>query len=334
MFHGRGSLPLHTFSQAYLAVDFFFMLSGFVIGYAYERNLISGALSKGRFLLLRAIRLYPMIALGSVIGLVLFGVRMSWVGNVETTQHPFAAAVLGAVAIPSPSLIAEEPFPLNGPTWSLACEIGINLLYLFLARWLRTPVVIAITICAFAAEAYYFWHFGSIAHVGATEGPLWAIAARTAFPFFAGLLIYRTGLHRVSSPGNALPVALAVFLALVMAVPNVGRFNTAMEIICIFGLFPAIVALGSIRQPTGWVVKLAEKSSDISYPLYALHQPLVRTLYTSPVFLALGWRTKQVVFLAVAGACIVAALLVAPRDEAFRLRLRSLLLPRRAAKQA
>jgi len=333
LFHGRGTLPFHAFGQAYLAVDFFFMLSGFVIGYAYEHNLLSGAVSKARFLTLRAIRLYPLIALGSMLGLACFWVQV-WVGAETTTGHPFAASVLGAVAIPAPLKIANEPFPLNGPTWSLACEIGVNLLYLFLARWLRTSVVLAIALCALIAEMTYIWQFGSIAHVGATEGPSWAIVARTTFPFFAGLLIYRAGLHRRSRPGNELPLALTVVLVLLMCFPPLGAWSSTMEVASIVFIFPAIVALGAIRQPTGRLVSWAEKSADVSYPLYALHNPVVRTYYALIPVLGIGWRPRQIAFLLLAAGCIGAARWLAPRDEAFRQRLRAFLLPRRQSKTA
>jgi peptidoglycan/LPS O-acetylase OafA/YrhL len=58
-------IPRH----GYLAVDFFFCLSGFVIAYAYEERLF-GQHSWGRFALLRVIRLYPMIVVGTALGTI------------------------------------------------------------------------------------------------------------------------------------------------------------------------------------------------------------------------------------------------------------------------
>src|SRR5690349_1243138 len=57
-------------AHAYLAVDFFFCLSGFVMAYAYDEKLKKIGLK--RFFTLRLIRLHPLVVIGSVIGLVAF----------------------------------------------------------------------------------------------------------------------------------------------------------------------------------------------------------------------------------------------------------------------
>ena len=53
-------------NHGYLAVDFFFILSGFVIGYAYDDRWKKMTVTE--FLKRRLIRLHPMVVIGAVIG--------------------------------------------------------------------------------------------------------------------------------------------------------------------------------------------------------------------------------------------------------------------------
>src|ERR1700710_863959 len=57
-------------NHGYLAVDFFFVLSGFVIGYAYDDRW--GSLTVKGFFKRRLVRLQPMVVMGMIIGAVFF----------------------------------------------------------------------------------------------------------------------------------------------------------------------------------------------------------------------------------------------------------------------
>lgn len=75
------------FNHGYLAVDFFFMLSGFVIGYAYDArwrgNGNPGGMTTADFFKRRLVRLHPMICVGALLGIVSFFVqgRVRWDGT-------------------------------------------------------------------------------------------------------------------------------------------------------------------------------------------------------------------------------------------------------------
>lgn len=62
-----GGTLITVINHGYLAVDFFFILSGFVIGYAYDDRL-GKSMSLGNFFKRRLIRLHPMIVMGSCAG--------------------------------------------------------------------------------------------------------------------------------------------------------------------------------------------------------------------------------------------------------------------------
>ena len=71
-----------TFNHGYLAVDFFFILSGFVIGYAYDDRW-DKSLTMKDFFRRRLIRLHPMVIMGAVLGAITFCIQGSvqWDGT-------------------------------------------------------------------------------------------------------------------------------------------------------------------------------------------------------------------------------------------------------------
>ena len=72
--HAGGSHLTQIINHGYLAVDFFFMLSGFVIGYAYDDRW--GKMKTKDFIKRRVIRLHPMVVMGAIIGAVMFSAML------------------------------------------------------------------------------------------------------------------------------------------------------------------------------------------------------------------------------------------------------------------
>lgn len=120
---------------AYLAVDLFFLLSGFVIAHAYDARLRTG-LSPLVFLRRRLARLYPLYALSLLISALVVLERIGREGIGAFSRLDLAASfVLSAVLLPVPPALSISPtqlFPLNGPAWSLFLEILVNLAFGFL----------------------------------------------------------------------------------------------------------------------------------------------------------------------------------------------------------
>ena len=119
--------------HGFLAVDFFFCLSGFVIAYAYDSRLLQmGARS---FFIARLIRLHPLVIAGSVIGLI--GL---WVDPFSHDINNYSAGRLALIFLCSALLIpfpvmkdrAFNLFGLNAPSWSLFWEYIANILYAFI----------------------------------------------------------------------------------------------------------------------------------------------------------------------------------------------------------
>jgi peptidoglycan/LPS O-acetylase OafA/YrhL len=114
----------HLFVSAGLMVDFFFMLSGFVMACTYEDQMRS-QMGPLPFVALRFRRLWAPVAIGVGIGFILY--------LLFGTAIPAAAYLLALGLLMLPNLLLPtEPFPLNPPQWSITYELVGN----FLHAWL------------------------------------------------------------------------------------------------------------------------------------------------------------------------------------------------------
>lgn len=200
---GGGDGIIRWFNHGYLAVDFFFLLSGFVISYAYDDRWAQGMSLRG-FFGRRLRRLHPMVVLGAVIGAAAFCLqgRMRWDGTVTPVSFVMLAMLMAMFMIPAvPGTGCEvrgngEMFPLNGPSWSLFFEYIGNILYALAIRRLSTrwlKVLCAVTgACHFVFAAFDLSGYGSIG-VGWTLDGLnfFGGLLRMMFPFTLGMLIQR-----------------------------------------------------------------------------------------------------------------------------------------------
>jgi peptidoglycan/LPS O-acetylase OafA/YrhL len=279
-------------NHGYLAVDFFFLLSGFVVAYAYDDRWGSGpnqaGMSPWDFFKRRLVRLQPMIILGGLIGAALLGFQhWSLFPKLDavTTLQVLGVLLLGFVMIPmTPSAEIRgwgEIYPLNGPQWSLFYEYIGNILYAvglrkLSNRWMGVLVFLS---------ALALIHLLTFGPRGDVIGG-WALDAsgmrigltRVMFPFFAGILLMRLGKRiRVK---NAFAVS-SLLLVAAMSLPRFGVgdqrwINGLYEAACVIVLFPLIVAIGAgEKRVDGPSVRTARFFGDLSYPLYITHYPLI-----------------------------------------------------------
>lgn len=295
-FQFAGNKPVIDFiNHGYLTVDFFFMLSGFVIGYAYDDRW-GKSLTMSGFFRRRLIRLHPMVMLGALIGTVSFlltGMER-WDGTHSTLLLTLIALVCSWLMIPAlPGMQRDvrgngEMFPLNGPCWSLFFEYIGNILYALIIRrlstralaWLTALLCCALTWFAVTNQSGY----GSIG-VGWTVDTtnLLGGTLRMLCPFTIGMLMSRV-FKPIKNVRGAFWICTIILLVL-FHVPFIDggtpmSLNGIFEAVCIIGVFPIIVWLGASGTTTDNTSRrICRFLGDISFPLYIVHYPLMYAFY-------------------------------------------------------
>jgi len=253
--------------HGFLAVDFFFCLSGFVIGYAYDNRIEKMGMLE--FFKSRLIRLHPLIVLGSVLGLIAFLFDPFATQTILYDAGRLALLfVASALLLPLP--IMEDRFynvfGLNAPAWSLFWEYVANIVYaVVLFRVRRVPLVV-LTIVAAAGLLTVSYSAGNLLG-GWSKDNWWHGGVRVAYSFCAGLLIHRSGWIIKNGLGF---VGLTVLLLLAFMMPFVS-WNWLAEALVVLIYFPLIVALGAGASLSSGFKELCKFSGDISYPLYMTH---------------------------------------------------------------
>ena len=157
-----GGTVITVINHGYLAVDFFFILSGFVIGYAYDDRW-GKTLTLGNFFKRRLIRLHPMIVMGAVLGVVFYVLQgcEQWDGTHVGTSMIMLALLCALFFIPAtPGSCYDirgngEMFPLNGPSWSLFFEYIGNLLYALFIHRLSTKALTVLVVLTGLGLAWF-----------------------------------------------------------------------------------------------------------------------------------------------------------------------------------
>ena len=276
-------------NHGYLAVDFFFILSGFVVGYAYDDRWKTMTVTN--FIKRRFIRLHPMVVIGAIIGAIMFYFQgcAAWdVSKVSVTKL-FIATFINACLIPAtPGFEIRgvgEMYPLNGPSWSLFYEyIGTILYALFIRKLPTNALSLVVLLAGFGLAAFAIWGpYGDIcAGFSLTGENIIGGSLRMLFSFPAGLLLYR-----VFKP---IPVKGAFWIGslsivILLAVPRIGGsenlwMNGLYDTICFAIIFPLLVYLGASETTTDKITtRLCKLLGDLSYPLYMVHYPFIYLYY-------------------------------------------------------
>ena len=273
-------------NHGYLAVDFFFLLSGFVIAYAYDDRWHRMTLRE--FFKRRAIRLHPMVLFGALLGGALFYTQGCdwWDVSKVTVGSLLLGVVMNMFLIPAPVGVEVrgigEMFPLNGPSWSLFFEYIGNLMYgLFVRRFSLGVLASTVAVCGLALGGGAIW--GGQGDVGYG----WTLMSwqqfymgmlRMMFSFFMGLLMFR-----VVRPGRVRGAFwwCSALLVVLLVMPRVGGAdslwaNGVYDMLCVALCFPLVVYMGVSGRADGpFTKRLVKFLGDISYPLYIVHYPFI-----------------------------------------------------------
>jgi len=253
--------------HGFLAVDFFFCLSGFVIAYAYDNRI--GKMGVLEFFKSRIIRLHPLVIAGSVLGLLAF-LFDPFGGHLElySTGKIILAFFCSVLLIPLP-VIADRGFNLfsfNAPAWSLFWEYVANVVYAFVLYKINRGYLLLLTILSAVAVCLVCYRSGNL--MGGWSGPtFWDGSARISYSFLAGLLIYRSD-WIIKNKLGFIGVAILLFLAFIMPF---SKWNWLSEPLVVLFYFPLLIALGAGATLKPRLKKVCIFFGNISYPLYMTH---------------------------------------------------------------
>ena len=273
--------------QGHLAVDFFFLLSGFILAYTYATN--EGALrgTRREFWVARIARVYPVYLLGLLLGLEPFL-------KIEPNL-----AIVGFSAL-THLLLAHGWIPValdwNQPSWSLSVEATFYLafpLILPLIGRLRRRGLWLVLIGSWLLFGALDLTLQTLSEHGFSTLLGWRDIVRynpaVSFPEFVagmalGLLFTRSGakaLQRLSgwAIDALLIVALALLVLALAAIDSLGLANAPVDIGAPFVLpllATMILLLAFQRGALAWALStpLAVWLGEISYAMYILHKPL------------------------------------------------------------
>jgi peptidoglycan/LPS O-acetylase OafA/YrhL len=321
-----------------IAVDFFFILSGFVLAYSYGGK---NQLGLGQFMARRFIRLYPMFLAGLVLGGAMLFVATRHGLDTMSPRAAIAGTIVNAFYVPffnqgtgyfygPGQLLGGELFPANPSDWSLFFEILINLFFfrLFGLRRKMLALLIGISLLTLVLHAYLLGAAGVQKGLNLEAGWSWPTIMegfpRVLYGFGLGILIFKLANEpwlagmgaRIGRIPGALYLVLAATLGL-FAVPQIPHTTTVYYIFAIGVAAPVLVFLGSALHCRGraalWTVQLL---GWLSYPIYCVHYPVIRAV---SFLQAQGWRLPlSSVMTASLASIVLAAVLTLAYDQPMR----------------
>lgn len=298
-----GGTTIDTFNHGYLAVDFFFILSGFVIGYAYDDRWGKNFTMKD-FIKRRLIRLHPMVIMGAVVGAITFYIQGSvqWDGThigISMVMLSLLCTIFFIPAMPGVGYEVRgngEMFPLNGPCWSLFFEYIGNILYaLFIRRLSNKALTIVVVLLGVALASFAIFNVSGYGNIGVG----WTLDGvnfiggllRMLFPFSMGMLLSRN--FKPMKLRGAFWICTLVMIAL-FAMPYLEGTesictNGIYEAFCIIIAFPILLWIGASGTTTDKKsTQICKFLGDISYPIYVIHYPFMYLFY--------AWLIKNQLF--------------------------------------
>ncbi len=258
--------------ESFLAVDLFYLVSGFVVAHAYRERLEAGGFFL-TFVKTRLIRLYPFYFCGMVLGVL--AALASIITDPEGWWTPakliFSIAT-GLFMVPFLPGMPSNGSSLDGPTWTLLPELIANFVYALLVRFLNTWTLLAIIGVFGAGMVLIELKFGTL-DVGFAATDLWAALVRVGFSFFTGVLLFRLSGHRQQHV-EWMSWALVLLLTVLLAWRPDESMKPLFELAVVLFGFPLLLVLAANFEPGAGAGKVFSFLGLLSYGIYIVHQPL------------------------------------------------------------
>ena len=273
MFFHFSIIGIPIAAHGYLAVDMFFILSGFVMSHAYHNRL--GSMELSYFVKIRLIRVLPLSFIGLIAGTIYFLVRYVLQPQSQYSLIDIIGGTLFNMALIPKPWVTPTPtdtiFTSNTPLWSLSLEVLINFIWAaFLIERFKhiIPLIIFISLTLIVAFSYA----NGSADIGATWPNYIGGLSRAAFGYFVGTMLWK---YR-PTPNKSLLYSLAssCLLILIIFTPDAGPL---FDIIAISIAFPLIIYMSACSD-YGPERPLFKFIGNLSFPLYVIHVPILQFL--------------------------------------------------------
>lgn len=315
--HSTAFGDLAADSHSYLAVDLFFVLSGFVIAHAYENLLLGGSMTPGRFVLVRLIRLYPLFLMAVLISAVV-ALALQPSDATNASQGVSVAPGVDAIVLSStlalfflPSSVQGSAllFPLNTALWSLMFEMAVNVLYgtIFVKLSTRTLTWV-VAGCGFAVAVF------ALRRNGLDWGWAWGVGSivpgllRAGVGFGLGVLLRRK-VGRSPESSLSVPAWIVLGIATVpLLIPDMQQANPWIDLLAVFVIFPVCILLGAQARSPARLLRASFVLGTASYPIYVLHVPALRLFEWMLEALGLA-DAKDSMVVAIAGGAFLVMLI-------------------------
>jgi peptidoglycan/LPS O-acetylase OafA/YrhL len=271
----RASLPLYHalsvfYDNGFLAVQFFWVISGFIFYWQYGEPVRNRAVKFSDFLVRRFSRLYPLhfvtlvvVAIGQYVyyrshqtAFIYLGDRLLW----------FASQLLFAS-----NWLAVQPLTFNGPIWSVSIEILIYLSFFLIAYTFPARALVAACVAAAFSIGFNFLHSFINPDV-----------------FACGMYFFAGGVaQRLATRPRALPIAGCAAVAMLAAV-NFGLYEVNSASVLLLAMSAVIVFTRLGETVFGVPFRRFAFLGNATYSSYLVHFPL--QLFIVIVVDAIGWE--------------------------------------------
>ncbi|CAN5178528.1 hypothetical protein BH10PSE10_BH10PSE10_05600 [soil metagenome] len=315
--HLRGALTV----KADPAVDLFFCISGFVLAYAHDNDIVEGKLNAVKFLTARWLRFFPVLLLGACLGFaaIQFDPALTPLRDAGNLL-PLSSIMLILSLFLIPVLFKSHVLFVNGVYWSLCVELIVNFFYALQGNHLKQKYVYAIWLTsALMLVGFCVW-YGTI-HF--PDDPLGAFGCliRGVASFFAGVVVFRIWRSGIRAP-NVNPWILIGAICIPLLFPySAPWFKAPLDGLFILIVFPIVVwcAASSTEIESSFFSFIGEAS----FPLYAIHVPVLIFIERPFVDLAVPLKLAFVVSFTIL-MTLVAAMVAAFYEKPARALIRGI----------
>ena len=326
LYHMPESLGIRRLlPNGFLAVDFFFCLSGFVIAFSYQKRLQEGY-KFSEFFVRRIIRLYPLYLLGTVLGFFVMICKLGLTQSLLMKSHLLAVLAISFFLMPAGFLTPFAPlFPLNDPAWSLFYEFFISLAFAWLVICSGAKTWTLAGLALVAGTVLLWWcSTGRSLEVGwaTSRNHVGIGVARVIMSFCVGVLILLVSRRWVTSRtrGIILPFGVTMLLLLAMSAPLPLMHGSRFQFFAALVIMPTIVYFGSRVELPSSFTSTCVVLGEISYPLYLLHRAIFFVLFRPRIELFMNivlWNKLPLVFVALAIAMTLCYFIGTRLDKPF-----------------